>query len=551
MTTVDALADEMLEVIADEDPLNDALEGYPGVAHRLPEVDEAAQAGLRERALGIAKAVRDIGPRPPDWVTAALIVQQAEAVAARMDARLVEHTMVSYDVAPIGRLLGAMLYVRTDGPEREQAFLARLAAMPRYLAQAADRHRAGVAAGRLPVAERVNAAIARLDDYLSDWDGNPLRATTLSPAGAAQRDRLLTEVVRPAFATYRDVLATEIASHGRPPERPGLCWLPGGEAVYATLARVHTTTDSSPESLHQTGLGLIRRLGEEYVALGSGLFGADTITAAEVLRRMRTDPALRWTSAADLMDTARAAIERAERAAPDWFSRQPTERCVLEPVPDSDAPVAPMAYYVPAAVDGSRPGTYFANTYRVTERDSYTCEATTFHEAVPGHHIQFSIAQQLTGHPWLRRLAWINSYIEGWGLYAERLADEMGLYSSDTARLGMLAMDSMRAARLVVDTGLHALGWSRRQAVDYLRANTAMTELAIQAETDRYIEMPGQALSYMVGRLELLRLRARAQHELGAAFDIRAFHDLVLGTGPLPMAVLDEVVAEWTTRPGR
>ncbi|MET0133992.1 MAG: DUF885 domain-containing protein, partial [Kibdelosporangium sp.] len=174
-----------------------------------------------------------------------------------------------------------------------------------------------------------------------------------------------------------------------------------------------------------------------------------------------------------------------------------------------------------------------------------------FHEAVPGHHFQLTIAQELTALPKLRRYAMINSYSEGWGLYCERLADEMGLYSDDIARLGMLAMDSVRAARLVVDTGLHAFGWSRQRTVEYLRDNTVMSEVEVQSETDRYIEMPGQALSYMVGRLELQRLRARAQAGLGASFDIKAFHDLVLGSGPLPMAVLDDVVARWTERVGK
>lgn len=214
-------------------------------------------------------------------------------------------------------------------------------------------------------------------------------------------------------------------------------------------------------------------------------------------------------------------------------------------LPPGEAPDGPTAYYLRPALDGSRPGTYFANTYLVEERERFTAEGIAFHEAVPGHHFQLALAQELTELPMLRRLARVTVYLEGWGLYTERLADEMGLYSDDLARLGMLAADSIRAARLVVDTGLHAMGWSRQQVVEYLRANTVMDEVDIQSETDRYIEWPGQALSYMVGRLEIQRLREHAEQELGAAFDIRAFHDTVLCNGILPLSVLSDVVGDW------
>jgi uncharacterized protein (DUF885 family) len=218
----------------------------------------------------------------------------------------------------------------------------------------------------------------------------------------------------------------------------------------------------------------------------------------------------------------------------------------VEPVPEVDAPSAPAAYYMIPSIDGTRPGIYFANTDKAEQRDRFTAEVIAFHEAVPGHHFQFSIAQELTDLPLLRRVVTVNAYGEGWGLYTERLADEMGLYSSDLYRLGMLAMDSLRAGRLVVDTGLHAKGWSRQQATDYLRDNTPLSDLEIGNETDRYIAYLGQALSYMVGRLEIQRIRARAESTLGAAFDIRSFHDVVLGSGSLPLTVLDGVVSRWT-----
>ncbi|MBP2319722.1 uncharacterized protein (DUF885 family) [Kibdelosporangium banguiense] len=541
MTRIEQLADEVLDLLIEEDPLAETIQGLPGVDSRLSDLDEAAEADLRSRALAAAKAAEELSTE--DWVTKAVVVNQAEAIAARIESRLIEHAVADLIISPMTRLLNLLPLVRPKGTEAEQNFFTRLRTIPEYIDKAITRHRTGTAAGRSPVGSRVAYAVSYLDNYLANPADDPLRRVSLS--NTAERDRLLDELVRPAFATYRQVLADEIAPQSRPDDKPGLCWLPDGEAAYAALARVHTTTDRTAKDLHQVGLDLIAALAEEYVEIGSKVFGVHTV--AEVHHRLRTDPALKWGSAEEMLAGARAAMDRAEQAAPQWFGVTPSQACELQAVPEADAPHEAGAYYYPPALDGSKPGIYYANTYKATERDRYISEAIAFHEAVPGHHFQLTIAQELTGLPKLRRYALINSYSEGWGLYCERLADEMGLYSDDVSRLGMLATDSMRAARLVVDTGLHALGWSRQRTVDYLRENTVMSEVEIQSETDRYIEMPGQALSYMVGRLEIQRLRARAAERLGAEFDVKAFHDLVLSSGPLPMAVLDDVVAEWTS----
>ncbi|HXV94278.1 MAG TPA: DUF885 domain-containing protein, partial [Pseudonocardia sp.] len=310
---------------------------------------------------------------------------------------------------------------------------------------------------------------------------------------------------------------------------------------YRELTRMHTTSELGPEELHRTGLELLEQLAREYAVIGAEAFGSPD--AGTVQQRMRNDPSLRWGSAEEMLAAARGAVSRAEAVAPAWFDRLPAGACAVEPAPGADGP---SAYYLPPALDGSRPGTYLLNVGTPGQRMRYLAEVTAFHEAVPGHHLQLSRAQGLDGLLPLRRLAWINSYIEGWGLYAERLADRMGLYSGPLARLGMLAMDSLRAARLVVDTGLHAFGWSRHRAVDHLLAATVLTPTEAEAEVDRYVELPAQALSYMVGRLEIDRVRARAERELGQDFDVRRFHDVVLGQGALPMTVLDAVVAEWS-----
>ena len=358
-----------------------------------------------------------------------------------------------------------------------------------------------------------------------------------------ERDRLLDEVVHPAIAAYRNAVATDVAPHGRPADRAGLCWLPDGDELYARFVRAETTTDRSPDELHRTGLDVMARLHEEYATVGERVFGTRDVT--EILTRLRDDPALRWRDGEELLEAARDAIRRAEAVAPQWFGKLPSQQCTVEAVPADEAPGAPGAYYFPPAMDGSRSGIYFANTHRAEERARYNSETTAFHEAVPGHHFQLTLAQELTDLPLLRRVIPLTAYAEGWGLYSERLADEMGLFTGDVDRLGMLSMDSMRAARLVVDTGLHAKGWSRQQAVDYLRANTALPQVEIDTETDRYIAAPGQALAYMVGRLEIQRLRASAEESLGDRFDIRSFHDAVLGDGALPLGVLDEVIRGW------
>jgi uncharacterized protein (DUF885 family) len=550
MSTADELADELFDLMSNDDPLGATIYGLPGYDDRLSDRSEEGEEAVRAKALDIASRARALEPsEQQDRITRSVVVQQADALADRLGTRAVEYTITDSFFAPAGELLYVLPMTSVTNAEQEQAYLSRLAAVPGYLDTIADRHRGGLAAGRTPVAHLVNAAVAHLDRYLASSDDDPLaRPTSGNEDFVAERDRLLAEQVRPAFARYRDVIETEVAPEGRAADRAGLCWLPDGDASYAALARGHTTTDRTPEELHQTGLDVMAGLAREYAEIGSRVFGTSDL--GEIFGHMRNDPALRWRDAGELLTAAREAVSRAEDVAPKWFGRLPEERCLVAPVPESEAPGAPTAYYMPPAMDGSRQGTYFANTSKAEERDRYLAEAIAFHEAVPGHHFQIALAQELTGLPMLRRLAQVTAYLEGWGLYCERLADEMGLYSSDLARLGMLSADSLRASRLVADTGLHAKGWSREQAVSYMRSNTALAQVEIESEVDRYIAAPGQALAYMVGRLEIQRIRAAAERALGGRFDIRAFHDLVLAGGPLPLAVLDEVVTEWSRSQG-
>ncbi|QFZ17270.1 DUF885 domain-containing protein [Saccharothrix syringae] len=541
MTTARELADELLTLVLDANPVMATLLGLPGWDDRLPDHGAAGERALRARAHDVARRAEEGDDDP---VTRAVVAQQAWSLVHRIDANLVEHTHAEGLNAPVVLLLAALPLIRPADDGARRAYLTRLAALPGCLDALARRQRESA---RRPVRHLVASAIARLDRYLAQGNGaeddDPLAAPLAGTPLAGECAALLRDAVRPAVARYRDFLGAEVLDRGRGEEQPGLCWLPDGDRVYAALVRVHTTTDHSPEELHRTGLALVEALDREYEEVGARVFGP--VGAAEVRARLLADPGLRWRSAAEMLREARRSVARAEAVAADWFGTLPRGRCAVVEVPAAEAPNAPLAYYVDPAMDGSRPGTYFVNTHLAEQRERFSAEATAFHEGVPGHHFQIALAQQVEDLPLLRRFASIEAYLEGWALYSERLADEMGLYSDDLTRLGMLSGDSLRAARLVVDTGLHALGWTRQQAVDYLRANAVMPDVDIFAEVDRYTENPAQALSYMVGRLEIQRLRGKAERCLGDRFDIRAFHDLVLRGGPLPMAVLADVVDGW------
>jgi uncharacterized protein (DUF885 family) len=321
--------------------------------------------------------------------------------------------------------------------------------------------------------------------------------------------------------------------------------VPGGEEGYADAVARHTTTELTPEEIHRIGLDRLAELRARWVEVGRRALGESEFPA--IADRLRTDPSLRFETSAQIVAAARDALERAQAAQDGWFPRRQLPDCVIEEVNPIDAGNSAMAYYRPPAVDGSRPGAHCLTTTHPTERFRWEYEALAFHESVPGHHLQLATAQQLDLPRYRRHLdVEACSFNEGWGLYAESLAEEMGLYSDDTALLGMLSFAALRACRLVVDTGVHALGWSRQQVVEFMWAHTATTREHVENEVDRYVCWPGQALAYQIGKREILRLRGRAQAALGDRFDLRAFHGVVLGSGALPLDVLDQTVARWT-----
>jgi uncharacterized protein (DUF885 family) len=405
----------------------------------------------------------------------------------------------------------------------------------------------------------VRSVVAELDDLLardvSDWP--LLRPSRDLPPGiappeaarlAANLAAVVTDTIRPAFGRYRTFLVDELAPVARGDDRPGLAALPDGDAIYSRLVRSHTTLELTPEAIHQIGLDETTRIDREFEELGSLVLG--TGDRAAVIERLRSDPALHFSTEAEVFAVAESSLARALAAIPGWFGRLPAARCEVVEMADHEARHSTIAYYRDPASDGSRPGSYYINTTEPQTRPRYEAEVLAFHEAVPGHHLQIAIAQELDDLPAFRRFAGPTAFIEGWGLYSERLSDEMGLLSGDLDRFGILSFDAWRACRLVVDTGLHALGWSRDAAIAFMVDHTALAENNIVNEVDRYLAIPGQALAYKLGQLEILRLRDAARTSLGPPFDIRRFHDAVLTEGAVGLLTLDEVVRSWIAREG-
>ncbi|HVK87962.1 MAG TPA: DUF885 domain-containing protein, partial [Kofleriaceae bacterium] len=353
--------------------------------------------------------------------------------------------------------------------------------------------------------------------------------------------------VQPALVRERDFLRDRVLPNARV-EKEGLAGLVDGETCYRASIQQHVALPMTPRELHELGLSEIARTDRELAELGARVLGTPDLAAT--ITKLRTDKALYFASREEILAAAQQALDRAKAATPRFFRTLPKTDCVMREIPDYEAPYTTIAYYRQPHYDGSKPGEYFVNTFKPETRPRFELEALTWHESVPGHHTQIAIAQELGAMPAFRKLDGSTAYVEGWALYTERLAEEMGLYSSDLDRLGKVSYDAWRASRLVVDTGLHAMGWTRARAEAFMREHTALTEINISNEVDRYIGWPGQALAYKVGQLEILRLRAEAERQLGDRFDLPGFHDVVLGAGAVTLPVLRELVTAWVTELG-
>jgi uncharacterized protein (DUF885 family) len=549
--SIGGLADELAKILLRNDPFWASYMAISGYEDAVPDLSPECQQAWRDQ---LADMIVRCGQCDADAADAdsGVLLETVRDHAARelaaADSRVDEFSVTTFPLGGPSRMLLIASRTRVTDPAGAAAYLTRCRGLPAYLDQYTARLRAAARDGLLPVAPLVNDAIRQLQDHLSHPERDPMlsgRAPEGWAGAAAWRDeieRVVRDDIRPAIGRYADLLA-ELLPRSRPPEQAGLLHVPGGVAAYASCVRNGTTLQFDPDELHRIGLAALTEIDERIAELGRHTVG--TRDAGDVMARLRGDVSLAAPAGGAAMTRAAAAIARAQERLPDMFRSPMPPPCAVEPMPPHMAEFGAPPYYSPPARDGSRPGAYLFNSVHPGAAGSWALEATAFHEAVPGHHAQFARLQLMPHLPQLLTAFYVVPHGEGWGLYAERLADEFGLYSDDMQRLGMLGCAAFRAVRLVVDSGLHARGWSRARAREFALAHSPMPETFVDAEIDRYIAVPGQALGYHIGQREILRLRDDARSRLGAAYDIRDFHSAVLDHGSLPLAVLGQVVEAW------
>jgi len=544
-----ALVDAYWEGLLENDPLLGTLVGDERFDDRLPDPGEEGRArreALHRRALrdldGIDRsAVRDVGVRTG--------LDMLEAIAAR-DLAEIEHRLdrlqvVSHLSGP-GQLLGELGSLqRADTPEHLDRYLARLAATPVFFEAVAevarDGVRAGVTAPRV-VVERAVAQVERLLATPAEESPAVMPVPGSDPAGRKRVAALLRETLMPSVERFLATLR-EYLPHAT--ETIGLCALPGGEAMYAAEVLSWTTLDLEDRAVHQLGVEDLARIQEERQRCAERLGFPDPATA---LTELSASGRNTIASKEELVRLAKDQVRRGWEAAPGFFGRLPKQGCEVRLVEEFREADMPLAFYQPPSEDGSRQGIYYVNGYELADRPLHHLPTTTYHEANPGHHFQIAIEQEMGDRPSLKRFGGLlagAAFAEGWGLYSERLADEMGLLLDDVERLGMLDAQAHRAARLIVDTGIHAFGWSRDRAVTELE-EAAVPHVDAEIETDRYITLPGQALAYKIGQFEIERLRAEATEREGAAFSLPVFHDRLLALGSLPLRALRRELDDWS-----
>jgi uncharacterized protein (DUF885 family) len=548
MTEARDLADRFHERWLHAHPFTATTYGVPGYDHLLPDDSEEGHQARRaeaERFVDAAAAIDRGQLTPADAVTLDCTAEAAAQEVAIVDLAADDHTVTPMHYGGPALLLAVAARTVLVDTTAAEAYLTRLRGSGAWLDQVGERLRAGASRGRLPVAPLVEQAISWAEAVLSAPDSSPVLAPKPPEGWAraaeweAERRSAVTDVVYPAVARWVTTVR-ELLPRARPADRAGLGWLPGGDADYARAIRIYTTLPLSAEELHQTGLEHVAALEDRAVRLGAGLglTGRDEVFDALRESAGKIPPE-------EAISRAVRAVRRAEERAAEFFPAPLPPPCAVTPMPEVVATAGAAPHYTPPRLDGGRPGTFWFNTMRPTAGTGWDIDVVAFHEAVPGHHLQLSRLQLLTDLPALQRQRSLPVFSEGWGLYAEQLAEETGLYTDDRGLLGAVSTALMRAVRLVVDTGLHALGWSREQAVRYAVDHVPLPPEFMAAEIDRYIVMPGQALAYLTGKLEIERLREQARRRLGPAFSLPDFHAAVLDHGSLPMPTLARSIGTW------
>jgi uncharacterized protein (DUF885 family) len=548
------LFDDYWQLKLEESPTRATYLGDHRYDDRLEDLSETARIiGINQRkamlkqldAIDLAKA------SPANRLSADILRHELndDITAAELPARFIP---ISQQTGPHITLPLLRLSQPMDSVAACRNYAARLAAFPTQVDQVIDRMREGMKRGIVAPKVIIRKALPAIEAQITeDPKQSELYQTYVrkrAPSAAnASVEAAMADATKQAIDGYRRLyqfLHTEYLPACT--DTVGIGHLPGGKQWYETAARLHTTTDKTPHELHQLGLDEVRRInGEMRRIMDKEGFSGSVAEFCEVLRNR---PDQQFNSASEMLVEFAAVLRRSDANLPTIFGRLPKAPYELKEIEAFRAPAAPAAYYYQAPDVGSRPAYYYVNTYQPEKRPRFTMEALSYHEAMPGHHLQISLAQENKALPAFRRHSDFTVFIEGWGLYSECLGKELGGYRDDYQEFGRLTFDAWRACRLVVDTGMHYLGWTRQQAIDFMKANTALAQLDIESEIDRYIAWPGQALAYKVGQLEISRMRAEAEQKLGPKFELRSFHDELLAEGALPLDALQRRMADWLAR---
>ena len=450
---------------------------------------------------------------------------------------------------------GISNYMPFNNVKDYENYLARMRAFPIKLDQTIDLMKRGVKEGWVPpkiilvsVPDQIKAQFEKLIEESPLFKPfNDFPESIPSEEQTRLIDEMvsvLTEYVYPAYETlYSYFIESYLPSCG---ESIACKDFPNGDVYYKYQIKSYTTTNLTAEEIHQIGLGEVDRIRAEMKKVinmteFNGSFD-------EFLTFLRSDSQFYFTSEDELLNEYRMICKKADAELPKFFGLLPRLPYGVKPIPDYQAPASPTAYYYSGSQEAGRAGFFMANTYKLETRPKYEMEALSIHEAVPGHHLQITLAQELDNIPKFRRYGGYTAFVEGWGLYSEKLAEEMGFYEDPYSKFGQLTYEMWRACRLVVDTGMHTLGWTRQEAIDFMLSNTAKTENDVTVEIDRYIAWPGQALAYKIGELKIRELRSKAEKEMGDNFNIRDFHDVVLGNGAVPLDILEKHVNEYISQ---
>jgi uncharacterized protein (DUF885 family) len=520
----------------------------------LPSATDESYQSWRQQLLGFLQRLRGVTPQflsPADQLNYTIFANLLERETAELGFKV--YRLPISRTAGFHLMLPDMFQVMPFNDRQDyENYISRLSQFKRYTLENIDLMRLGLRTGFLPprctLADLDQQLTAQLvTDPTASVFFHPL--TSFSPA-ISESDRhslsdmaqhaILTSVV-PGYAALLEFVQEEYL----PASRPTITSLdlPDGEAFYAHRIYYYTSLHLTAKQIHQTGLDEVKRIRLEMQAVIEKTGWQEDMPS--FLEFLRTDPRFYVTSADTLLEKTALVLKRMEGELPRLFKTLPRLPYGIRPVPDYAAPGETSAYYNPGLGDGTRAGVYYVNTYDLPSRPLYEIEALSLHEAVPGHHLQLALQAELADLPLFRRYSYNDSFVEGWALYAERLGLEAGFYTDPYSDFGRLSYEMWRACRLVVDTGMHVLGWTRQQGIDHLAENTSSTLLNIINEIDRYIAWPGQALAYKIGELKIRELRQRAEQKLGAKFNLREFHDALLLSGALPLDVLESMMDDW------